>query len=73
MPSCFYYINNILRKPDLFCQPSLLRYNGEAEYSTATGGFLSIAVIVIFVTLFFSMGLRTIRMEIITSNLETCS
>ena len=71
MPSCFYYLNNFLRKPDLFCQSSLVRYNGQAEYSTATGGFLSIAVITIFVALFFTEGLSTIKKEIITSSIKT--
>ena len=69
MPSCCFHFSNLLRKPDLFSQTTLLRYNGEAEYSTATGGFISIAVITIFIALFFSMGLKTLNKEIITSSI----
>lgn len=61
MPSLCSHISNLLKKPDLFCQTAFVRYNGEADYSTATGGFVSLAVIIIFVTLFFSMGLKTVK------------
>ena len=71
MPSCYYYLNNFLRKPDLFCHGSFVRYNGQAEYSTATGGFLSLAVITIFIALFFTEGLSTIKKEIVTSSVQT--
>ena len=71
MPSLCSHISNLLKKPDLFCQTVFVRYNGEADYSTATGGFVSLAIIVIFVTLFFSMGLKTVKREIIKSTIET--
>ena len=73
MPSLCSHISNLLKKPDLFCQTAFVRYNGEADYSTATGGFVSLAVIIIFVTLFFSMGLKTVKREIIKSTTETQS
>ena len=67
MPSLKSCLNSTLKKMDLFQTSSLLRYNGEAEYSTVTGGLVSIIVIVIFIILFASMGLQTAQKKIINS------
>ena len=71
MPSFCSHLSNLMKKPDLFCQTTFVRYNGEADYSTATGGFVSLAVIVIFSILFFNMGIRTLHKEIITFTVDT--
>ena len=53
---------------DLFPNSQLLRYNGDPEYKTTTGGIISAAVLVIFAILFASMGLRTVAKDIIESS-----
>jgi hypothetical protein len=68
MPSFFKTSSKFFRKVDLFPTTKLLRYNGETEYTTTTGGIISVAVIVIFVVLFANMGVKTVRKEIITSD-----
>ena len=61
MPSCCSCLKNFFKSLDLFPTSTFLRYKGDSDYTTATGGFISIAVITIFVVLFFSMGLKTAR------------
>ena len=63
----YYWTNKVLKKVDLFPTTNFIRYNSDHEYTTATGGFASIAVITIFVVLFASMGLKTIDRSIIRS------
>ncbi len=63
--SCF---TTLLRKFDLFPTTQFLRYKSEAEYKTATGGFVSMAVIVIFVILFYSLGTQTVNRQIINGS-----
>lgn len=46
-----------------------MRYNGDGEYTTATGGFVSIVVIIVFAVMFASMALKTIDRKIITSSI----
>ena len=50
---------------DFFQSSKLLRYNGDAEYKSTSGGVITVMVVGVLVALFFSMGLRTIRKEII--------
>ena len=66
--SCF---KNALQKVGLFPHNHFLRYNGEAEYQTATGGLFSITTILVCIVLFFNMGLKTLKKELITYSSET--
>ena len=50
---------------DLFPNSKLLRYNGDPEYNSTTGGFISVAVLIVFIILFASMGIKTVQKEII--------
>ena len=65
--SCF---SNFFRTVDLFPTSNFIRYNGDADYKTVTGGVISITVLSIFIVLFFSMGLKTARKEIITASVD---
>ena len=65
---CF---KRLIKKVDVFSYARFLRFRGEDEYSTATGGCCSLMVIVIILLLFFTVGLRTIRKEIITSSVSS--
>ena len=56
----------IFRSFDLFSTSQFLRFDGEGEYKTASGGICSLIVIVIFMTLFMSTAIQTVNMEIIT-------
>ena len=67
MVKCFSCLSKFFRMFDLFPNSKLLRYNGEPEYNSTTGGFISVAVLVIFIILFASMGLRTVQKDIIFS------
>ena len=69
--SCLNSCSNAFRIFDFFQTSKLLRYNKDAEYKSVTGGITSISVVAIFCILFFNMGLRTIRKEIITSSTST--
>ena len=71
MPSCCSIFANFFRTVDLFPTSTFLRYNGEAEYKTITGGIISISVLIVFVALFYAMGIRTAKKEIIISSTDT--
>ncbi len=45
-------LKSLLKKFDVFCTTELLRYKADSEYSTAFGGFASIALIGILMTIF---------------------
>jgi hypothetical protein len=64
-------IQSILRKCDLFAVSQFIRYKGEPDYSTATGGFCSVAILTIFAVLFTSMAVKTVDREIINWTSET--
>ena len=68
MPSFLSTISKAFRAIDLFPTSRLLRYNGESEYTTTTGGVVSAGAIMVFIILFSSMGLKTANKEIITSS-----
>ena len=68
MPSAKSCIKKILKGIDLFPNSQLLRYNGEPEYTTATGGLVSFVLIVLLIVIFASMGYRTINKQIISSS-----
>jgi hypothetical protein len=61
----FSSVNRCFRKVDLFPSNKLLRYNGDIDYTTTTGGILSVVIIAVFVVLFANMGIKTLRREII--------
>lgn len=61
MPSFFFCATKAFRALDLFPNNKLLRYNGESEYTTTTGGVISAIVLVIFIILFASMGVKTLK------------
>ena len=61
MSTLLAFANKIFRSIDLFPTSKLLRYNGESDYTTTTGGMCSAAIITILIILFSSMGLKTIK------------
>ena len=70
MPSLCSRVHAAFRSVDLFPSSKLVRYNGETEYTSTTGGIISMAVIAIFIVLFASMGLKTVRKELITAEFD---
>ena len=71
MVSCSTQFIKILRMVDFFQSSKLLRYNGDAEYKSTSGGIVSVTVVIIFIILFSNMGLKTLRKETITSSSYT--
>lgn len=67
MPSLKASLGKALRSVDLFPTSNFIRYSGDSDYTTSTGGLTSVVVIVIFIILFASMGLKTVNKQIITS------
>ena len=65
MPSCAAYTNKFFKFFDLFKYGSFIRYNTAPAYSTFSGGFISFAVIIILIVLFYNVGVETIRKELI--------
>lgn len=63
-------IHSLLKMCDLFAVSQFVKYKGESEYQTATGGFCSIAILTIFAVLFTSLALKTIDREIISWTAE---
>ena len=63
--------SKLFRMFDFFQSSKFLRYNGDAEYKSTSGGIITVLIIGVFIALFFSMGIRTIRKEIISSSIET--
>ena len=61
MPPIWSYFNRLFHYTDLFAHTSMLRYNLESDYSTATGGCLSFIIVTTLAALFFSLGLQTVR------------
>ena len=59
-------VSKLLRMFDFFQSSKLLRYNRDAEYKSTSGGVTTVVVVGILISLFFSMGLRTVRKEIIS-------
>jgi hypothetical protein len=54
-------VHSVLSSFDLFPAQQFLRYKGESEYTTATGGFCSLLIIAIFVVLFINTGLNVLN------------
>ena len=71
MPSVTSCLRSFFKSLDLFPYSKLLRYDGADEYTTSTGGVISIGIIVIFVVLFASMGLKTVNKDIIFTTEST--
>jgi hypothetical protein len=63
-------IHPALTSFDLFPTKPFLRYKGEAEYKTATGGFCSLLVIAIFFVLFIKSGLNVINKAVVTTSFD---
>ena len=70
MSECCRRLHKFLRTFDLFSASQFLRYRGESEYSTATGGCTSLVVIGLFIGLFAAMGLETAKKDIINSSVS---
>lgn len=66
-------IRSLLKSGDLFTTSQLLRYRKESDYGTATGGFISIAVFIVFAALFWNLGIQTANMELINSSVSIVS
>lgn len=64
------FLQSVFRKFDLFPATQFLRYKEEGDYKTATGGFVSIAIMIIFVILFYNLGTQTINREIINGSIS---
>jgi hypothetical protein len=50
-----------VKQADLFAQVPAFRYNQDPKFKTATGGFISLILIALFVALFASTFADTIK------------
>lgn len=64
---CFSAIRGAISKLDLFSSAQFLRYKGDAESKTFTGGLISGAVIVFLIVVFAGMIIDTFNKVIIAS------
>lgn len=64
-------LSKLLKSLDLFPTSNLIRYKDSSDYTTATGGFVSIIVIIVFIVLFASQGIKTVDRQIIQSSVTT--
>ena len=63
-------MHKILKAFDLFPTQQYLRYREEPDYKTATGGAVSIAILVIFIILFSNLGMQTVNQQIINGSVN---
>lgn len=56
---------------DLFATTSFLRYKKDDSYSTASGGVISMLVVIIFLVLFANTALQTLQKTIINWSATT--
>jgi hypothetical protein len=59
-------IQSLLQMCDLFAASQFIKYKGESDFKTATGGFCSVVILTIFAVLFTSMAIKTVNRQIIT-------
>jgi hypothetical protein len=62
-----HQIKSILWKIDLFSSAQLLRYKTETGYSTLTGGFISLLIIIIFGSLLIQDSVSVLTMSTVTA------
>ena len=67
----FKTVKKLIIKVDLFSSIQLLRFEGEAQTKTFTGGVISFAIIVYMMTTLTSMISDTFNKLVITSNQDT--
>jgi hypothetical protein len=60
----------LLRWGDMFSTSQFLRYRGDSDYGTVTGGFVSVAVIIVFAILFANLGIQTANRQLINSSVS---
>ncbi len=63
-------IRGLLMKVDFFPHTQFIRYKGETAFTTATGGCVSLVVIVIFGVLFLSAGIGTIQRSTVNTSVD---
>jgi hypothetical protein len=63
-------LSAFLRWSDLFSTTQFLRFRGDSDYGTVTGGFTSIAVLVVFSILFANLGVQTANRQLINSSVS---
>jgi hypothetical protein len=63
---CTRGIQSLLQMCDLFAASQFIKYKGESDFKTATGGFCSVVILTIFAVLFTSMAIKTVNRQIIT-------
>ena len=64
-------VGNFIKLFDLFPANQFLRYKGEADYTTVTGGLTSLLILTVFMAMFASMGLQTAQRQIIFASAST--
>jgi hypothetical protein len=66
----FKVLKRIIGKMDLFSSIQLLRFDGDAETKTFTGGIFSLAIIIYLLSTFSTMVFDTFNKLIITSTTD---
>ena len=65
------WISTGLKSFDLLSTSQFLRYKGQSEFTTATGGFVSLILMVITTILLYNMGILTINRQLINSSISS--
>ena len=71
MVKIFKQIRRLAKKLDLFSSIQLLRFQGDAETKTLTGGIISLAIFIYLAITFFNMIVDTFHKVVITSISDT--
>lgn len=67
----FKVIRRLVKKLDLFSSIQLLRFQGDAETKTLTGGLISLVIFIYLAVTFTGMIIDTFHKVIITSVADT--
>jgi len=67
----FKVLKRLVNKLDLFSSIQLLRFDGDSETKTFTGGIFSLAIVIYIMSTFSSMILDTFNKIVISSTSRT--
>ena len=71
MVQIFKVIRRLVKKLDLFSSIQLLRFKGDAETKTLTGGLISFVIFILMSVTFTSMIIETFHKVVITAISDT--
>lgn len=70
MSKVFDYFSQAIKSCNVFTSPVNLRYKLDPDYNTVAGGIVSVALIVLLMSVFFNAWMELLNKEAISSSTE---